>query len=68
MTQMQKQVSLQTYGYAGYVGGKHQGGWGTENYIIPLGEGYIEIAAIFDEEAAQTTDWGRYTCSCMHLI
>jgi hypothetical protein len=44
---------------AGYPGGKHQGGWGTENYIIPLGEGYIEIAAVFDEEAAKSCDWGK---------
>lgn len=51
--------SLQTYGIAGYQGGKHQGGWGTQNFIIPLGEGYIEIAAIFDEEAAKGCDWGR---------
>ena len=37
-----------------------QGGWGTENYIIPLGAGYIEIAAVWDPEAAQSCDWGRY--------
>jgi hypothetical protein len=48
------------YGLAGYEGGKHQGGWGTENYIIPLGAGYIEIAAVWDPEAAQSCDWGRY--------
>ncbi len=36
-----------------------QGGWGTENYIIPLGAGYIEIAAVWDPEAAQSCDWGR---------
>lgn len=36
-----------------------QGGWGTENYIIPLGAGYIEIAALWDPEAAQSCDWGK---------
>jgi Glyoxalase-like domain len=36
-----------------------QGGWGTENYIIPLGAGYIEIAAVWDPEAAQSCDWGK---------
>ncbi|KAK9834753.1 hypothetical protein WJX74_009501 [Apatococcus lobatus] len=46
------------FGLAAYVGGKHDG-WGTENYIIPLGEGYIEIAAVFDQKAADTCDWGR---------
>jgi hypothetical protein len=43
----------------GYEGGKHQGGWGTENVIIPLGQGYLEIAAVFDPVAAQTCDWGK---------
>ena len=47
-----------TYGLKSYVGGRHQG-WGTENIIVPLGEGYLEIAAVFDEELASTIDWGR---------
>lgn len=47
---------------AGYEGGKHQGGWGTENVIIPLGQGYLEIAAVFDPVAAQTCDWGKCVC------
>ena len=46
------------YGLKSYVGGRHQG-WGTENIIVPLGEGYLEIAAVFDEELASTIDWGR---------
>ncbi len=51
--------------YAGYEGGKHQGGWGTENVIIPLGQGYLEIAAVFDPVAAQTCDWGKCVCRSM---
>lgn len=54
---------LEKYGLQGYEGGKHQGGWGTENYLIPLGAGYIEIAAVFDPEAAQTCDWGKLIAS-----
>lgn len=54
-----KDYFLKEYGLQGYDGGKHQGGWGTENYLIPLGQGYIEIAAVFDPEAAQTCDWGK---------
>lgn len=46
------------YGLASYVGGKHQG-WGTENIIVPLGEGYLEIAAVFDEQLAKKIDWGQ---------
>ncbi|EIE25604.1 hypothetical protein COCSUDRAFT_52943 [Coccomyxa subellipsoidea C-169] len=48
----------ETYGLASYVGGKHQG-WGTENIIVPLGEGYLEIAAVFDDELAEQIDWGQ---------
>ena len=55
---------------AGYEGGKHQGGWGTENVIIPLGQGYLEIAAVFDPVAAQTCDWGkcvfRFSPKCVY--
>ena len=47
-----------TYGLASYVGGRHQG-WGTENIIVPLGEAYLEIAAVFDEKIANEIDWGR---------
>lgn len=49
----------QEYGLAAYEGGRHQG-WGTENYIVPLnGEGYLEIAAVFDEAVALKCDWGK---------
>ena len=48
-----------TYGLASYVGGRHQG-WGTENIIVPLGEAYLEIAAVFDEALANKIDWGRW--------
>ena len=49
----------ETFGLRSYTGGRHQG-WGTENIIVPLGEGYLEIAAVFDKELAKTIDWGRY--------
>ena len=48
-----------TYGLASYEGGRHQG-WGTENIIVPLGEAYLEIAAVFDEAIAKEIDWGRF--------
>ena len=53
-----------TYGLASYLGGRHQG-WGTENIIVPLGEAYLEIAGVFDEELANNIDWGRCSSSCM---
>ena len=53
-----------TYGLASYVGGRHQG-WGTENIIIPLGEAYLEIAAVFDKAIADKIDWGRWAISML---
>ena len=50
---------LREYGLGGYMGGRHQGGWGTENWLVPLGAGYLEIAAVWDAEAAQSCDWGK---------
>ena len=32
------------FGLGSYEGGKHAG-WGTQNYITPLGAGYLELAA-----------------------
>ncbi|MCJ1422134.1 hypothetical protein MMC29_000013 [Sticta canariensis] len=58
---------LEEYGLAAYEGGRHQG-WGTENYIVPLnGNGYLEIAAVFDEAVAQRCDWGSSVLrACSH--
>ena len=50
---------MQEYGLTAYEGGRHQG-WGTENWLVPLGEAYLELAAVFDDEVAEKCDWGRY--------
>jgi hypothetical protein len=40
------------------AGGLHDG-VGTRNLIVPLGDGYLEIVAIVDEELAAGTPFGR---------
>ena len=53
---------MQVYGLQAYAGGRHQG-WGTENWLVPVGEAYLELAAVFDDKVAESCDWGRYACS-----
>ena len=45
-------------GIASVAGGRHPG-WGTANRIIPLGNVYIELIAVVDEEEASHTPFGR---------
>ena len=47
------------HGLAAIEGGRHPG-WGTANWIVPLGDTYLELVAVVDEaEAAQST-FGRW--------
>jgi catechol 2,3-dioxygenase-like lactoylglutathione lyase family enzyme len=39
-------------------GGRHEG-LGTENRIVPLGDGYIELLAVADPDEAAASDLGR---------
>jgi hypothetical protein len=41
----------QRYGLASVVGGRHER-WGTENRIVPLGSGYLELLSVFDPAVA----------------
>ena len=40
------------------AGGRHAGR-GTQNRIVPLGGGYLELLAVADPEEAATSDFGR---------
>ena len=46
------------YGLDATPGGRHPG-WGTENWIIPLGDSYLELIAVVDESEARGNDFGR---------
>ncbi|HEY7399041.1 MAG TPA: VOC family protein [Gaiellaceae bacterium] len=50
------------YGLASVAGGRHPG-WGTENRIVPLGDSYLELVAVADEEEAASTLFGRWVAA-----
>src|ERR687890_2244265 len=41
------------------AGGGRHAGIGTENRIVPLGGGYLEVISVVDGEEAQATPLGR---------
>lgn len=45
------------YGLASIQGGRHPG-WGTANRIVPLGESYLELIAVVDDEEAALSGIG----------
>jgi len=47
------------HGLASLEGGRHPG-WGTANRIVPLGDAYLELIAVADEEAAAANPFGRW--------
>jgi len=46
------------HGLTAVEGGRHTG-WGTANWIVPLGEGYLELVGVVDESLAATNPFGR---------
>ncbi len=50
------------YGLASVEGGRHPG-WGTANRIVPLGETYLELVALVDQDEAAKSDFGRWVAS-----
>lgn len=46
------------YGLEPSVGGEHPG-WGTCNWIVPLGEAYLEFVAVVSEHVARASSFGR---------
>jgi len=47
------------YGLEPYEGGRHPG-WGTANWIVPLGDAYVELVAVIDEGEARGSAFGRW--------
>jgi hypothetical protein len=50
------------YGLASVEGGRHPA-WGTANRIIPLGETYLELVSVVDDERARRSAFGRWIAS-----
>jgi hypothetical protein len=46
------------FGLTAIEGGRHAG-WGTANWIVPLGESYIEMVGVVDPDLAAKTPFGR---------
>lgn len=46
------------FGLASVPGGRHPG-WGTGNRIVPLGDGYLELVGVVDQEEAGRNSFGR---------
>lgn len=49
---------LSEHGLPSVAGGRHLR-WGTANRIVPLGDGYVELLAVVDEEVAAASGFGR---------
>jgi Glyoxalase-like domain len=47
------------YGLASVEGGHHPG-WGTANRIVPLGDAYLELVAVVDDDEAARNPFGRW--------
>jgi Glyoxalase-like domain len=43
-------------------GGQHPG-WGTANYIVPLGDAYLELVTVVDADAAAHSSFGRWVAA-----
>jgi Glyoxalase-like domain len=50
------------YGLASVEGGRHPG-WGTANRIVPLGDAYLELVAVVDQDEAVGSVFGRWVQS-----
>ena len=46
-------------GLASVEGGRHPD-WGTANRIVPLGDSYLELVAVVDQQAAAGSSFGRW--------
>src|SRR5262249_32196298 len=50
------------HGLTSIEGGRHPG-WGTANRIVPLGDAYLELVSVVDEEEAATSGFGRWVAA-----
>ena len=52
------------YGLASVQGGLHPA-WGTANWIVPLGDAYLELVAVADSEIAARSAFGRWVAAAI---
>jgi hypothetical protein len=47
------------FGLQAVEGGRHPD-WGTANWIVPVGDAYLELVAVVDERVAERSAFGRW--------
>ncbi len=52
------------YGLASVEGGRHPA-WGTANWIVPLGDTYLELVSVVDSETAGRSAFGRWVATAI---
>jgi hypothetical protein len=52
------------YGLASVEGGRHPA-WGTANWIVPLGDAYLELVTVADLKTADRSAFGQWIASAM---
>jgi Glyoxalase-like domain len=52
------------YGLRAVEGGRHPG-WGTANWLVPLGETYLELITVVDRSEAATNGFGRWVSAML---
>ena len=52
----------ESHGLSSVEGGRHAG-WGTANRIVPLGEAYVELITVVDEQEAAGSAFGRWVAA-----
>ena len=55
------------YGLRTVAGGRHPE-WGTANWIVPVGDAYLELVAVADERVAARSDFGRWVARADPVI
>jgi hypothetical protein len=57
----------QRYGLTAVAGGRHPE-WGTANWIVPVGDAYLELVAVVDERVAERSAFGRWVARADPVI
>jgi Glyoxalase-like domain len=54
-----RQALSDRFSLQGVEGGRHPD-WGTANWIVPVGDAYLELVAVVDERVAERSAFGRW--------
>lgn len=60
-------VLADRYGLRSCRGGRHPD-WGTANWIVPVGDAYLELVAVVDERVAERCPFGQWVASARPVL